>query len=46
MQDNVHFRKTNAIIRGGMYHLYNNSGSQVPLDQSNGEKDIGVMVDN
>ena len=29
----------------GKYHLYNNTGNKVQLDQSNGEKDIGVLVD-
>ena len=29
----------------GQYHLYDNAGNQVHLDQSNGEKDIGVLVD-
>ena len=27
------------------YHLYDNDGNQVKLDQSDGEKDIGVLVD-
>ena len=29
----------------GKYHLYDNNGREVKLDQSEGEKDIGVLVD-
>jgi hypothetical protein len=27
------------------YHLYNNDGNRIELEQSDGEKDIGVFVD-
>jgi hypothetical protein len=27
------------------YHLYDNEGKEVKLEQSDGEKDIGVLVD-
>ena len=27
------------------YHLYDNKGKEVKLKQSDGEKDIGVLVD-
>jgi hypothetical protein len=27
------------------YHLYNNEGEEVELEMSEGEKDIGVLVD-
>jgi len=27
------------------YHLYNNQGEEVELEMSEGEKDIGVLVD-
>jgi penicillin V acylase-like amidase (Ntn superfamily) len=27
------------------YHLYNNDGNIIELEQSDGEKDIGVFVD-
>lgn len=37
-------RKTSDNINDH-YHLYDNSGNQVNLEQSEGEKDIGVMVD-
>lgn len=37
-------KKTSDII-DQKYHLYDNDGNQVNLDQSKGERDIGVWVD-
>ena len=34
--------KTNTIRR---YHLYNSTGKEVEPEKSEGEKDIGVLVD-
>ena len=36
--------KTN-IENKSSYHLYNNEGEEVELEMSEGEKDIGVLVD-
>ena len=34
-----------AAKEANNYHLYNNEGKEVKLEQSDGEKDIGVLVD-
>ncbi len=37
--------KRNPDNINGEYHLYDNNGKEVKLEQSKGEKDIGVLVD-
>ena len=39
---NISRKKQNSL---GTYHLYDNEGREVELEQSDGEKDIGVLVD-
>ena len=39
---NISKKKQNSL---GTYHLHDNEGREVELEQSDGEKDIGVLVD-
>jgi hypothetical protein len=38
-----HLRHLHSLF--SCYHLYNNEGEEVELEMSEGEKDIGVLVD-
>ena len=46
MQSDVRSVANKSVDKGTKhYHLYNNDGNRIELEQSDGEKDIGVFVD-
>ena len=46
MQNDVRSVANKSVDKGTKhYHQYNNDGNRIELEQSDGEKDIGVFVD-
>ena len=46
MQNDVRSVANKSVDKGTKhYHQYNNDGNRIELEQSDGEKDIGVLVD-